>query len=240
MRLMEAQLERLLQEGVDGLLLAGSTPAPRQIERFIAAGIPIGPDVSSPSRIRDTGEAVRAAALAAFRALTAEGHRRIAYLMRVERDEGYASRLQRARVAWLEEALREVDVALDRQLVIPLGRVEASDQCEAAVLALLHRTEPPTAIVAGVSLLTLPLLRALRAGGRRIPADVSVLAFDESGWEELHEPPISVVRHDYFAVAAATTEELVARIEGRTPPGPDPLGYRDRFVHRASIGPVPR
>lgn len=239
MRLMEAQLERLFQEGVDGLLLAGSTPAPRQIERFIAAGIPIGPDVSSRSRIRDTGEAVHPAARAAFRALVAEGHRRIAYLMRVERDEGYASRLQRARVGWLEESLREVDATLDGSLVIPVGRAEVSDQCEAAVLALLHRPGPPTAVVAGVSLLTIPLLRALRAAGRRVPEDVSVLGFDESGWEEIHEPPISVVRHDYFAVAAATTEELIARIEGRAPPGPDPLEYHDQFVRRGSIGPAP-
>ena len=67
-------------------------------------------------------------------------------------------------------------------------------RCTAGLLAL---PEPPTAIVAGVDLLALGVLRGLRDGGRRVPDDVAVVSFDEPGFADLLDPPVtSLDRHD--------------------------------------------
>jgi LacI family transcriptional regulator, galactose operon repressor len=240
MRLMAMQLERLLAERVDGLLLAGSIPAPREIGRFVDAGIPVGPDLTHRARGRPIHHAqFRPATLAAFRHLVAVGHREIAYLVGIERDEGYVSTMQRMRIGCLREALSEVGETPRADLLVPLDPLDGAGSVD-AVRALASRRGTPTAIVAGLPLLTIPLVRGVRAAGRRIPDDVSILAFDESGWEELHTPPISVVRHDYHGIAAALTEDLIARIESREPSGPPPSAFACEFIVRASIGPPPR
>lgn len=235
MRLTQSQVARLLEERVSGLLLAGSTPAPREIARALDAGIPIGPDLSRRQRGRPLQETqFRPATLAAFRHVVGAGHRRIAYLMGVERDEGYASTLQRMRVACLQESLAEVGVQ-EQLAVVPSDPLDGAATA-ACVQRLVESDDAPTAIVAGVPMLTAPVLRGLRAARRRIPDDVSVLAFDESGWEDLHAPAIAVVRHDYRGIAAALTEDLIARIEGRAASGPHPSTFRCEFVPGGSIG----
>ena len=71
------------------------------------------------------------------------------------------------------------------------------EEARASTAELLALPEPPTAIVAGVDLLALGVLRGLRDGGRRVPDDVAVVSFDEPGFADLLDPPVtSLDRHD--------------------------------------------
>lgn len=236
MRVIETLLDRLFEERVDGLLLAGSTPAPKQIRRFRRAAVPIAPDLTR----RRSGENLRAAeerpaTLEAFRHLVALGHRRILYLARVERDERYLPTLQRLRIDCLRQALAEVGARLPERAVL------AVDGPAEALRALARRLEsrlPPTAIVAGAEALTPPILEAVRHAGLSVPRDVSVLGTEDSPWERVHEPPIGVVRHDAFALAHALTVRLIDQIEGVERPPPLPP-FPAEFLPRGSLAPPP-
>jgi LacI family transcriptional regulator len=178
-------------------------------------------------------ESERGATTDAFRSLIELGHRRIAYLARVERDEGYLGTLQRFRMGCLAACLREAGSAVDGSLV---ARVADEDACRGAVERLLAASPRPTALVGGAAGFTAPIVAAVNGGGLEIPRDVSLLAFNEAGWEELCRPGISVVRHDYYRVAFAETLDLVARLERWPKREPMPQ-FPAEFVRRGSIGP---
>ena len=235
MRVMATQLDRLFDERVDGLLLAGSTPAPRQIRRFLDSGVPIAPEIRS----RRSGENLRAsldrpATREAFDRLVALGHRRIAYLARVERDERYLPTLQRLRIECLREALATVGRRLAPGAVLP---VEGHEEAEAVLRRVLRRARRPSALVAGGEVLTPAVLASVAEAGLAVPADVSVLSFEDSPWERAHLPPISVVRHDVHGLAHALVTHLIDRIEDRRPIRPVP-GFPAEFVDRASCAGV--
>jgi LacI family transcriptional regulator len=231
------QIARLYEHRVDGLLLGGSVLALEALRPFVDAGIPIAPQPSLRGgqvelpEARTEGEA----SLAAFRSLVEAGHRRIALVGRwmptARMPQLWPQRLQALRTA-----LGECDAPFDPGLVV---KAEDVDQCRRAVRELRARQQPPTAYVAATHIVAAPLLLALADAGLRLPEDVSFLSYGDSDWALAHQPPLSVIRHDYYADAAAWAENLVARIEQwpEVPPVPE---LAAEFVSRGSCGPAPR
>ena len=62
-------------------------------------------------------------------------------------------------------------------------------------------------------------LRALRECGLRVPADVSVVGFDDHYMVPFYDPPLTTVRQDYPALSRFGIEDLIARIEDPDKPG---------------------
>jgi LacI family transcriptional regulator len=216
--LQASHLARLYEHRVDALLLGG--PAPRHaLEPFRKAGIPMTP------------QAVRADALeapathAAVRHLIASGHRRIAVVVRDERHGRFPARRQALRAAHAEAGL-----ALDPALVV---RAATLDECRAAVRRLMALPEPPTAAISAAHVLAAVLLTAIYDAGLRIPHDLAFVTYGDSEWALAHRPPISVIRHDYYAEAKATAELLIAKIE-RWPDRPPMPAFASEFVLRGS------
>jgi LacI family transcriptional regulator len=230
------QLRWLLEERVAGLLLAGEIGDSETIAAFDAAGIPVVPHSAvRPSRKPMREDAERPATLEAFRYAVGLGHRRIAYLAIGERDGMAAAPLRELRLECLRQALAEVRAPEDS---LRLSIVDQADRC-ASEAARLIRTDAPTLFVAGTGELTAPILLALAQAELAIPDDVSMLAFGEGGWEMAYRPSIAVVRHDYAGIAAALTEYLIARIEGRAELPAVP-SFPSEFLARGSLGPPPR
>ncbi|MBY0276862.1 LacI family transcriptional regulator, partial [Candidatus Binatia bacterium] len=238
---IEQQLERLYEEQIDGLVVAGPIHGMQQLARFSDSGIPVVPDVSAAQRralrrneLRETSE--RAAAVAAFARLVALGHRRIAYFAYVERDTRILPPMQRFRIGCLQRSLAEAGASFDERLVVTASD---ADECRAHAASLLARPDRPTAVVPGTEALTPAVLVAVGDAGLVVPTDVSVLAFGDSFWEQAYRPPISVVRFDYRLAGSTMIEHLVARIEHATvvPPLPE---FVSEFVERGSCAPPPR
>ncbi len=82
---------------------------------------------------------------------------------------------------------------------------------------LLARLPEVTAIFTSNDHLALGLLRALNEQGRRVPDDVSIVGFDDVPEAEYFTPPLTTVRPDFDAVAAASLELLLAQIEAGAP-----------------------
>jgi LacI family transcriptional regulator len=57
------------------------------------------------------------------------------------------------------------------------------------------------------------VLRALRAAGLDVPADVSVIGFDDVPWAEFIEPALTTVRQPLPALGSGAVEMLHLRIE---------------------------
>ncbi|MFF1634623.1 LacI family DNA-binding transcriptional regulator [Leifsonia sp. NPDC058248] len=96
-----------------------------------------------------------------------------------------------------------------------------------------------TAIFAANDQMALGVLRALHESGRAVPADVSVVGFDDMAESDSFWPPLTTIHQDFDAVGRRSIELLVAEIESGDI---DPLGavIPTRLVVRESTGAPPR
>jgi DNA-binding LacI/PurR family transcriptional regulator len=57
----------------------------------------------------------------------------------------------------------------------------------------------------------------LRAAGRRVPEDIRVVGFDDTGVAATTDPPLSTVRQPYDRISEEMVRLLTDVIGGRTP-----------------------
>jgi LacI family transcriptional regulator len=142
-----------------------------------------------------------------------------------------ASRPARELVGAFEAACRwlSIGAAVETGVVDPAG-------AEAATARLLGRRDRPTAVVSGSAAILPGVLHAVRAAGLRIPADISVVTFDDAPLLEAVEPPIAAFDRDPVAVGHEAARLLLARIRGGPP---ETSSVPIRFTPRASCAPAP-
>lgn len=87
---------------------------------------------------------------------------------------------------------------------------------EAALQLLAHNEV--SLVVCANDVVAIGALRALKAMGRRVPEDVSLLGFDDVPWAALIEPPLSTVHQPVAELGRAAVLQLVARIEAPQAP----------------------
>lgn len=95
-----------------------------------------------------------------------------------------------------------------------------------------------TAVFAANDHQAMGLIRALTEAGRSVPADVSVVGFDDVPEAEFCTVPLTTVRIDDAAISHRVLTELVALIEGLAP-GPDTFAMPRELVVRESTAPPP-
>jgi LacI family transcriptional regulator len=149
---------------------------------------------------------------AAYRAichLTALGHRRIAV---VTRSTTLAT--SAARIAGYCQALAEAGVHETNHWVRVAADNQASAEAEATALLSTLADERPTAIFTTDSLLAASVFRAIQSSGLTIPADVSLIGFDDADWMSMVRPAVTTVNQPVYELGTRAAERLVARIEG--------------------------
>ncbi|WP_433303808.1 LacI family DNA-binding transcriptional regulator [Actinoplanes sp. CA-030573] len=85
----------------------------------------------------------------------------------------------------------------------------------AAIAQLLP--EGPTAIVCDNDLMALAVLDELRERGAKVPADVSVIAWDDSALCQLAVPPLSAMSHDVGRIGELAARALLDAMAGVEP-----------------------
>ncbi len=103
---------------------------------------------------------------------------------------------------------------------------------------MLARMTGVTAVFAANDHLALGIMRALSERGRQIPRDLSLVGFDDVPEAGYYTPPLTTIRPDFEAVAAASMEVLLAQIESGERHGERRI-IRPTLVSRASVGPPP-
>jgi DNA-binding LacI/PurR family transcriptional regulator len=103
---------------------------------------------------------------------------------------------------------------------------------------MLARMNDVSAVFAANDHLALGILRALHESGRRVPDDISVVGFDDVPEAAYFIPPLTTIRPDFAAAAAASLDLLVAQIRSGHRLG-DRRILTPTLVSRGSVAPPP-
>ena len=138
--------------------------------------------------------------------LVSLGHRRIVHV-----DGGTAVSSHQRREAYRTEMLRH-----GLEPLIVRGGPDEEDGMGAGQLL---KANLPSAVIAFNDRSALGVMESFRAAGLHIPADVSVLGYDDSQFARLSYVQLSSISQDAPLLAAAAIDRAVDRIEGAQTPG---------------------
>jgi len=227
-------VDMLLEQQASGVVFAGGhfaeLAAPHDHYRMLhSRGIPVVlvnaaiDNLDFPCVSTDDASAVRQA----FGHLAALGHERIGLVLGPEdhmpsrrKLAAFAEHAERAglRAAPVEHALFSLEGG------------------QAATARILR--QGVTGVICGSDVLALGAIRAVRRAGLTVPGDVSVVGFDDSGWLNCTDPPLTTVRQPIESMGKAAVALLVNQME-TVVPHPDELLFEPELVVRGSSGPVP-
>jgi LacI family transcriptional regulator len=208
----ERWAEHLAGAGRAGAIIVTSGLTAAQRQAFDRAQIPcvvIDPvDLPDPD-IPSVGATNWAGGLAATRHLQEQGHRRIAVI-------GGPQLLlcSRARIDGYRAALDAGGLRIDPTLIRHgdfhhIGGYERARE----LLALPDR---PTAIFAGSDEQAFGVVEAARICGLSVPADLSVIGFDDLPMSRWASPPLTTVRQPLAEMGHVAAQMLQSLMEGRT------------------------
>lgn len=99
------------------------------------------------------------------------------------------------------------------------------------------RRHPTPAVIAYNDLLAIGVLRGLVAFGARIPADISVVGFDNIFGADLVTPGLTTVAAPLHTLGSIAVQNLLALIRGARSTADEPVALPARLVVRESTGP---
>jgi len=108
-----------------------------------------------------------------------------------------------------------------------------------ATRKLLNVGRPITAIFAQNDLMAIGAIRALREAGYQVPADISVIGFDDIPLISFIDPPLTTIRQPMEELGRRAAQLLVQRIDSPDRP-PEQALIRAQLIERASCAPLDR
>lgn len=231
----EASYIDLLASGaIDGMLYLGSFRSNERLAAAIRGGLPV---VVIDEPIADVPEVHTvvmddyAGGYQAASYLVALGHRQIAF---VSGPAELASVQERRR--GYEDALRKGGIDPAEQLMLAGHFTEQFGM--SALPRLLAGPQPPTAAFVASDYIALGMLSAAETHGVRVPADLSVVGFDDIRFSQYVRPRLTTIRSPLERLAQVGVELLFERLAG------EDAGARTEvlpveLIVRESAGPPP-
>ena len=163
------------------------------------------------------------------------GHRRIAVIKGQEFSSDTVVRFDTIR-----DASTKRGIPIDSRLTIQLqGDSPSPEVGYSAMKTLLATGEKFTAVFAFNDISAIGAIRALEEMGLRVPADVSVLGFDDIYAAAFHNPALTTIRQPLFEMGSLAAETLLARLsEGAGAKIPEVLSVEPTLVVRSSTARV--
>jgi DNA-binding LacI/PurR family transcriptional regulator len=225
-------VEALLEQGVDGIVL--SEPIDDGTPLRLNVDVPVVSLCEHVELPGGTSTVVRVDGVAGARAATEHllslGHRTVWH---IPGPQDWWTARDRTR-GW-REALAAAG-APEPPLAAEGDWTPASGYAAGRRLAQLTDA---TAVFVANDDMAIGALRAFTEAGLSVPADVSVVGFDDIPAAPYLTPPLTTVRQDFTTVADRAVEVLTAMIEGRPYPA-EPADLAVELTVRASTGPVSR
>ncbi|HEV8340569.1 MAG TPA: LacI family DNA-binding transcriptional regulator [bacterium] len=167
------------------------------------------------------------------RVLLERGHRHVAFLAGPQ-----TLAPARLRLRGYRRALREFKIPIRPDLIHNAGfTVEGG---RTAMQAVLRSSLRPTAVVASSDVMALGAVQAIEDAGLRVPADISVVGFDDIPVAALVRPPLTTVAQPVRQMGEAAVRLLLEQFaEGGRAPGPRRILLQPRVIIRESVGAAP-
>ncbi len=119
------------------------------------------------------------------------------------------------RLAGYRAALEAAGTAYDPSLVTEDEFTQAGGFD--AMTRLMRARPEIDAVFAASDLLAIGAVRAIRAAGRSVPADVAVVGFDDIADARVQEPPLTTIRQPIGELGAGMAQLLLDRMAGAAP-----------------------
>ncbi|WP_188824379.1 LacI family DNA-binding transcriptional regulator [Brucella endophytica] len=208
------QARNLIGRGVDGLILRGDCHHQALRDLLAARDIPfINVGIYKPNQpYPSIGVDNEAAAHRAMMHLIEIGHRRIGIVSALLRNNDRAS----ARVRGFRRALEAHGLELPDAWHVEV-RYTLDDAREAA-RQILTRKDVPTAIACGNDVLAYGVMLEAERRGLTVPADLSVIGFDDLEWSRHLRPALTTLHVPTDLTWRGAGEYLLARLDGHKVP----------------------
>jgi LacI family transcriptional regulator len=146
------------------------------------------------------------AAYNAAKYLIERGHRRIAIALGNMELNVYSERFKGYKIA-----LEEEGIVFDENLVMRERSTISS--LYHITRAMLERGLVPDSVFATTDAQAVTIMRAIYDSGYRIPADISVLSFDNVEIASLVEPPLTTVSQPLYEIGVRAAQKLIYQIQ---------------------------
>ncbi len=221
-------VNRLLGQGIEGIIVIATHDTAVAALSHVPAEVPLVA-VGCGTRASVTSVAIdnAAGAATATRYLLGLGHRTVCQVA------GPASCLDaKERIDGWRQVMRAAGVADPPVLE---GDWSA---CSGYEIGCQLAADPGlTAVFCANDAMALGLMRALTERGLRIPADVSVVGFDDVPEAGFYMPPLTTVRQDFDEVGRLALSTLVDRMTGAIPAGRRVRVAPELIVRASAAGP---
>jgi len=136
------------------------------------------------------------------------GHRRIGMIA------GKFSVSERARMRWLgyRKCLSHHGIRYDPKLVVQKGY--NFGEGKEAVANLLALPSPPSAIFCGNDILAIGAMAGAKEKGLKIPADLSIVGFDDMGVSAYCDPPLTTMAVPAYEMGQMAAKVLIENLKG--------------------------
>jgi LacI family transcriptional regulator len=227
------QAVNLVTRGADALALCGAAQSPGLLKFLRRRELPVVHAMTHPSPpgMVSVGFDNRRAVGQAVRYLLDLGHRRVAMLAGIVRDNDRAA----ARVEGVRSALAEAGLALAPQHLVE-RRYGLADARE-GFRGLMSSEPRPTAVICGNDVLAFGALLEARAMGLDVPRALSVVGFDDLEMARHIHPALTTLHVPTQHLWQTVADRIVAALERR--PVPLATEVEVELVVRASTGPAP-
>jgi DNA-binding LacI/PurR family transcriptional regulator len=217
-------IQMLLASQVGGIIFVGSSFAdagPAQAGQLVERKLPMVLINAADENLGVPQVSIddRAAVEQAVQHLTGLGHERIGLILG---PWGHVPSMRK-----LAGFKREDDLVEHTVFAMEGGR--------AAAARLLARGA--TALVCASDALALGAIRGVRKAGLAVPADVSVIGFDDSTFMGVTDPPLTTLRQPVREMAAAAVSSLLAQMDGRLLVS-DEIIFDPELVVRSTTAPL--
>jgi LacI family transcriptional regulator len=199
----------LLERGIDGLMLVGDIHRPELLARIARQHIPLVQTFSLSSERACVGFDNAAAAARAAHYLMDLGHRRIGMITGPRKDNDRAG----ARAEGIRQALagRALRIRPDHDIEVSYGIGAGRD----ALRQMFAGADAPTAVICGTDQLAFGAMIEARARGLDVPADLSVIGFNDADYAAFLSPPLTTLKIRSDDIGRAAAAYLIAKMTGQ-------------------------
>ncbi|WP_414148871.1 LacI family DNA-binding transcriptional regulator [Erwinia sp. BNK-24-b] len=226
------EVNKLVEYGIDALMLVGNSHHPRLWERIEQQAIPCIQTFSVDERYPGVGYDNEQAAGVLTSHLLALGHKTFGVIVGTPPSNDRVS----DRLTGTRQALAAAGLNLHEANLINCAFT--MNQARQAMFRLLDGPHPPTAVICGNDLLAFGAMRAASERYLRIPGDISITGFNDYEYAEHLEHPLTTMRVELDRIGEIAADYLLATLNGE--PAARQTLLQPELIVRGSTGSAPR